>query len=132
MHSPVLASNSYHRRQASLGCCFFSPHFRAHQLSPKHSVNVYNIGRSDVTTDRLRRPVRHQRRWSHQTQARRAPSIWRQLVTSRNRVASTSRVHIHFLYPLQKSTTRLTDIDHRAAYFIYREHQGYFILKVTK
>jgi hypothetical protein len=96
------------------------PPSATHQPSPHHSVNVYNIGRSDVTTDKMGRPVRHQRVWSQQIQARRAPSTWRQLVTSRNRVASPSRVHNHFLYPLQNCTTRLRNINHRHAHLICR------------
>jgi hypothetical protein len=101
------------------------PPSATHQPSPYHSVNVYNIGRSDVTTDKMGRPVRHRRVWSQQIQARRAPSIRRQLVTSRNRVASPSRVHNHFLYPLEKCTTRIRNIIHRHAHLIckvYHRH----------
>lgn len=72
-----------------LGVVSFSPSPLA-----QNSLNVYTTCRSDVTSDRLGRTPRHRRRRLQQTQARRAPSIWRQFVTSRIRVASPSRVYV--------------------------------------
>jgi hypothetical protein len=74
----------------------------------------------------LGRTLRHHRRRLQQTQPRRAPSIWRQLVTSRVRAASPSRVHVRFLYPLQQCTTQLKNTVHKVAREIYSEKHGGF------